>query len=94
MLVAKKAVYGEAWLVANAEPAVAEHVEALRLGWQQHLAQPLVPGLEPGDLVDDDLPLDGHAEAVGGAGGGGGAHHPGGKHDAALEEEGWNESGF
>ena len=64
MLVSHEAVDGEARLVADAEPSLAEDVEALRLRGQQHLPQPLVPRLEPRDLVDDDLPLHGHAQAV------------------------------
>ena len=63
MLVSQEAVDGEARLVADAEPALAEDVEALRLRRQQHLPQPLVPRLEPRDLVDDDLPLHRHAQA-------------------------------
>ena len=64
MLVSHEAVDGEARLVADAEPSLAEDVEALRLRGQQHLPQPLVPRLEPRDLVDYDLPLHGHAQAV------------------------------
>ena len=51
VLVAHEAVDGEAGLVSDAEAALAEDVEALRLRRQQHLPQPLVPRLEPRDLV-------------------------------------------
>ena len=64
MLVPHEAVDGEARLVPDAQPALAEDVEALRLGGQQDLAQPLMPRLEARDLVDDDLPLHGDAQAV------------------------------
>ena len=55
VLVAHEAVDGEAGLVSDAEAALAEDVEALRLRRQQHLPQPLVPRLEPRDLVDYHL---------------------------------------
>jgi hypothetical protein len=68
MLVAHDAVNTETRLVANAEPALAEDVEGLRLGGQHYFAQPLVPCLGPRHLVDDHLrrvlTFDRHAQAV------------------------------
>ena len=64
MLVPHEAVDGEPRLVPDAQPALAEDIEALRLGGQQDLAQSLMPRLEARDLVDDDLPLHGDAQAI------------------------------
>jgi hypothetical protein len=55
MLVAEEAVDRESGLVADAQPALAEDVEGLRLGRKQDLTQTFVAGLEPRDLVNDDL---------------------------------------
>jgi len=55
MLIAQDAVDGEAGLVANAEAAVAENVQRLRLGGQKHFPQPLVPHFGTRDFVDDHL---------------------------------------
>ena len=55
MLVSEQAVDGESRLVSHAQPPLAEDVQALSLGGQQHFSQPFVSRLESSDLVDDHL---------------------------------------
>lgn len=55
MLIAQDAVDGEAGLITDAEAAIAENVQRLRLGGQKHFPQTLVAHFSTSDFVDDDL---------------------------------------